>query len=112
MEKLFSLEYGIGGVCVLLTLMVLLRVAEFVWKMVERKGKISEETLETLVRAVRESTVAMKFQDQRLKSIEDAVSELPKIKTDLRRFYAAMKEIAGDQWPAIRDEILKDGFTI
>lgn len=112
MDKLFSLEYGIGGVCVLLTLMVLLRVGEFVWRIVERKEKLSEKTLEELVHAVRESTVAMKFIDERLKLIESNVSEIPKLKTDLRRFYAAMKEVAGDKWPAIRDEIVKDGFTL
>jgi hypothetical protein len=112
MEKLFSLEYGIGGVCVLLTLMVLLRVGEFVWKIVERKEKVSEKTLEELVHAVREASISMKFIDERLKLIEAAVSEIPKMKTDLRRFYAAMKEVAGDKWPSIRDEITKDGFTL
>lgn len=116
MEKLFSLEYGIGGVCVLLTLMVLLRVGEFVWKIVERKEKVSEKTIENLIRSVQDNTVALQFLDarfdQRLKNIEASIAELPKLKTDLRRFYAAMKEIAGDKWPAIREEITKDGFTL
>lgn len=112
MEKLFSLEYGIGGVCVLLTVMVLLKVGEFLWALREKKESSSEIALQNLTEAVQNNTVATQLMDHRLASLEHAISEFPKFKTDLRRFYAAIKEIAGDKWPAIRDEIVKDGFDI
>lgn len=94
MEKLFTLEYGIGGVCVLLTIQVLVRVAEFVMKARAKKEEVSEKTVEELVQAVRD--------------LKATVADLPKFKTDIRRFYAAIKHVSGDRWPAIRDEIMKD----
>lgn len=94
MDKLFTLEYGIGGVCVLLTIQVLVRVAEFVMKTRAQKEELSEKTVKELVLAV--------------KTLETTVADLPKFKTDIRRFYAAIKHVSGDRWPAIRDEIMKD----
>jgi len=112
MAKLFSLEYGIGGICVLLTLMVLIRVGEFVWKLQQKKEQLSEKTVGDLTRAVQENTVETKTLGQRIVHLEGALGEVTKLKTDVRRFYSAIKELAGDRWPAIRDEITKDGFTI
>lgn len=112
MEHLFTLEYGIGGACVLLTLTILMKVGEFLWKLKEQKDHLSEATMQSLIRAVQENTGAMQLLEHRLRTLEANMSEVPKLKTDLRRFYAAVKEIAGERWPAIRDEIVKDGFDI
>lgn len=112
MEKLFSLEYGIAGACVLLTLMIFLKVGEFLWHLKEVRENISEQTTKELIAAVQQNTVATQLLEHRLLVMEEAISEVPKLKTDLRRFYSAIKEIAGDKWPAIRDEIVKDGFDI
>ena len=112
MEKILSLEYGVGGVCVLLTLMVLLKVGEFLWKMRERKDTLSETAIQDLTAAVESSTRAMQHLDLRLQHMEKSIAELPKFKTDIRRFYSAIKEVAGEKWPAIRDEIMKDEFTL
>jgi hypothetical protein len=112
MEKLFSLEYGIGGICVILTISVLVRVAEFVWGLREKKDSLSETTITKLTVAMQENTLAVKHLDCRLETLERSVSDLPKIKTDLRRFYSALKSLSGDRWPAIRDEIMKDDFSL
>lgn len=111
MEKLFSLEYGVGGMCVLLTLMVLLKVAEFLWNLREKKESMSEAAIKNLTQAVEANTKATQHLDGRLQFLEKSLSELPKFKTDIRRFYAAIKEVAGDKWPRIRDEIMKDEFS-
>lgn len=112
MEKVLSLQYGIGGVCVLLTLMVLLKVGEFLWKLREKKDVLSESAIHDLTAAVESSTRAMQHLDSRLQHIEKTIAEIPKFKTDIRRFYAAIKEVAGPAWPQIRDEIMKDEFTL
>lgn len=112
MEKMLSLEYGVGGACVLLTLMVLLKVGEFLWKLKEKKDSLSEAAIRDLTAAVESSTAATKHLDSRLQHLEKAIAEIPKFKTDIRRFYAAIKEVAGDKWPSIRDEIMKDEFSL
>lgn len=112
MEKFLSLEYGVAGICVMLTILVLTNVAKFVWSLAKEKEKLSETTIKELIAAVEKSTATIKHLDDRLVSLEKAVAELPKFKTDIRRFYAAIKEVSGDRWPKIRDEILKDEFTL
>lgn len=109
MEDLFSLKYGIGGICALLTISILFKVAEFVWKIREKKEMSSDMAMVDLTKAVQECTLTMKVLDIRLKAMEMANSEFPKLRNDLRRVFTAMKEIAGDKWPMVRDEIMKDG---
>lgn len=108
MEKFFSIEYGIAGICVMLTIMVLTRVAEFAWGLREKKETLSEASIEKLASAVENNTKAIQALIQRLERVETLVSEIPKFKTDVRRFYSAIKELAGEDWPKIRDEIMKD----
>src|ERR1700689_4714361 len=112
MDKIFSLEYGVGGVCVLLTIMVLMKVGEFVWSVREKRESLSESAITELTKAVQQNTVALQFLEMRLKALELSVTEFPKLKNDIRRFYTAMKEIAGERWADIRDEIMKDGFNV
>lgn len=112
MEKAFTLEYGVGGLCVLITLGILVKVAEILLRVREKKESFSDSSLAELTKALQANTTAMQFFDLRLKAIEVSTSEMPKLKTDIRRFYSAMKEIAGERWPAIRDEIMKDAFTV
>lgn len=111
MEDVFSLKYGIAGICVLLTIMTLFRVAEFLWRLKEKREMSSDIAIVDLTKAVQECTYTLKTLDMRLLAIETANSEFPKLRNDLRRIYGAMKEIAGDRWPSIRDEIMKDGFS-
>lgn len=106
--KAMSLEYGIAGVCVLLTLMILIRVAEFVWKLHQKKEAVSEETMRQLVDEVRKNTVAVQLLEHRLHTIETSFSELPKLKLDLRRSFSAIKTLAGNRWASIREDLMKD----
>lgn len=112
MENLFSLEYGVGGACVLLTIMILIKVAEFLWKLREKRETVSEQAIKALTKAVQENTIANQFLELRMKTLEGTISEVPKMRNDLRRFYAAIKELAGpDKWLEIRDQIMKDDFS-
>lgn len=111
MEDALSLKYGVGGLCVLLTIMVLLKVAEFAWKTKEEREQLSEKTVRELTKAVQENTIATQFLELRMKTLEGTFSEVPKLRNDLRRFYGAIKSLAGDRWLEIREEIMKDEFS-
>lgn len=101
MEDLFSLKYGIAGVCILLTLQSLMKMAEFLWGLREKKDSVSEA-------AIKELTLAMEANTKEIHLLKTAVGELPKFKKDVRRFYTAIKTLAGDEWPDIRKELLED----
>jgi uncharacterized coiled-coil protein SlyX len=101
-DKLFELQNSVAGVCIVLLLLVLMKVGEFLWKMKEKKESLSEKAIERLSHAVVENTAAIKH-------LEMSLGELPKFKTDIRRFYAALKILAGDEWVQIRKEIMEEG---
>ncbi len=105
MEKLFSPEYGVAGICVLLTINILVKLGEFLWSLKQKKESASDATIEKLIQTVKENTYAIEH-------LEKSVSELPKMKTDLRRFFAAVKAISGDKWSQIKKEILEDDLIL
>lgn len=111
MGNLFTLEYGVAGVCVLLTISVLLRVGEFVLKARAQKESASEDAVKALTKAVVENTAALEGLNRRMAELERVLGDLPRLKNDIRRSFAAIKEVAGPDWPRIRDEIMKDEFT-
>jgi len=88
MEKFFGTEYGLVGVCVVLTLHLLWRVALFVY---EFKKKVD---------------------DTDKNETHELVVEVKKMRRDLRRFYSAIRILAGDEWPKIRQEIMQDDFAL
>lgn len=97
----FDLKYGVAGVCVLLTLFILLEVFKFLWSLREKKDSVSDRELSKLTAAMKEATASIKH-------LELSMGELQKLKIDIRRFYTAVKAIAGPKWPEIRDEILAE----
>lgn len=105
MEEMLSTKYGIAGICIMLTLMVLIEVGKFLWNVREKKDSLSDT-------AIKELTEAVKHLDVRICEFEKTISDLPKFKVDMRRFYAAIKEVAGERWPTIREEIMRDDFTL
>ncbi len=111
MEKLFNLDYGIAGICVILTIQLLVKLGEFLWHLQMKKETLSEAAIKKLTQAVEENTFAAKHLDMRINSLEKALGDLPKFKTDIRRFYTAVKSLAGDKWPAIKKEILEDDIA-
>jgi hypothetical protein len=107
-----SQDYGIVGIFVMLTLFVLLKIGEFLWQLRQKKETATDAAILNLTVAVKENTDSHKQLQCEVKRLETMISELPKFKTDVRRFYAAIKFVAGERWPEIRDEILKDEFTL
>lgn len=96
------------AVCVLLSFQVLAGVVKFLWGLKEKKDQLSEQSVQKLALSMEQNTEAVGHLEGRLKSLESSLAEIPKIKIDLRRYYLALKMIAGEDWPAVREEITKD----
>lgn len=105
MEELFVSKYGVVGVFILLTIHLLWKVAMFVWELKSKKDSATEDTVAALVEAVDDVTDEMN-------ELKDVLGEVKKLRVDLRRFYSAIKILAGDKWPRIRDEMLKEDFEL
>lgn len=88
-------------IVVLIFAYITLRLVEFFWKQYKQKDERTEQLISELTEAVRENTIS-------IKSLDNHMSEFPKIKTDLNRMYSAVKMMAGDDWPRIRKEIMDD----
>lgn len=112
LEKILSGEHGVVGLCVLLALGLIIRLIEFLWKIKEQKDKLSESSITDLTNAMKGNTIAIEHLDVRFQGLERTISDFPKLRNDMRRLYSAIKELAGDRWPKIRDEIMKDDFNL
>ena len=114
MDKLIAAfsQSGVSGllvaVCVLLTFNVLGKVAFFLWNLKLSRDKISEESIKRLTEAMASNTVTTQKNTEEIARLEQALAEIPKLKLDLRRAFSAIKEVAGDEWPKIRKEIMED----
>lgn len=111
MEHMFSLEYGVTGVVIMLAIHLLVKVGEFLWGLKEKKESASEQAVLELTKAVEDLTDSSKLLDVRIRSLESSLSELPKIKVDIRRFYTAVKIMSGEKWPDIRKQITEDDLS-
>lgn len=98
MDHLLDTEHGLptllASLSVVASLHVFLKIGEFLWRWRENKDRISDETVRKLIASIDELKIA--------------VSDLPKLKTDVRRYYHALKVLAGSKWPQVRAEILKE----
>lgn len=105
-------EYGLAGICILLTISILVKVGEFLWKLREKKESASDEAVKSLILAVNKNTFAIEHLEGKFQGLEKTLSEFPKIKVDLRRYFQAMKLVSGDQWPEIRKQIMEDEIIL
>jgi hypothetical protein len=104
-ESLIDTKNGVAGLIaslvVVLALQLMLRVGEFVWKIIKKKSELSEKTVQKLIVTVESNTDA-------IKKLESRVGDIDKIRLDLRRSYAAIKFMAGDKWKDVRSVIMGD----
>ena len=94
MKELISLESTLAGVFIM-------QVLKFVWDIVKKKQDHSEDTMKY-------NTVAVQTLTASLDKLKEQISEIPKMKTDIKRSFTAHKIIAGDKWPEIRKEIMEE----
>lgn len=103
-----SVNGMLSAISIILALQLFFRVGEFLWKIVKDKHAITDTTMKKLTTAVYENTDTLKHLEGEIRRLESALSELPKLKTDMRRLFNAAKIMAGPDWSEIRDEIMKD----
>ena len=84
MDNLLDAHYGLPAICVLLVLQLLFKVGEFLWEVIKKKDEVSE------------------------KSISELTASIQKLSLDLRRVFAAVKILAGDDWKHIRKSIMDE----
>lgn len=95
------------GLCVLISLNLFTKVGAFLWNMKQSKDKLTEEGVARLTRAVGVNTLTTEKNTQQIAELQKALTEIPKIKLDLRRSFAAMKILAGERWQEIRKDIME-----
>jgi hypothetical protein len=103
MEEILN-AHGAVAICIILTAHLLFKVVEFLWSIKEKRDQLSEATVSELVKTVQRL-------DATLHEIKGQLSDLPKFKKDMNRCWAAVKEIAGDKWPAIRRVVMDEEIS-
>lgn len=101
----------LAAIVVMLGLHLLARLGEFLWKVKEKRDAITESGLDRLSTAVQQNTYAAQKLETRINALEHTISDISKFKLDLRRLYAAVKHLSGDQWSTIRKEIMDEETT-
>lgn len=91
----------LAAICVIGTLHLVFKLAEFTWKMIEKRSEISESTMKSLVSSVQRL-------DSTIRQIEKDLTDIPKFKKDIERCFRAMKLLAGDKWPEIRRSLSEE----
>lgn len=105
-------QSGVSGAlvaaCLLLSFNLLFGLVKFLWGMKEKNDRLSKKGIENLASAMERNTKAIEHLDTRIKSFEQTMAEFPKFKLDMRRLYLAVKAVAGDKWPKIREDMMRD----
>lgn len=111
-SDLIDVKHGISGllvsVCIILSLQLVVKVGEFLWKLKEKKDSASEEAIKNLTKALENNTETTRHLDVRLSKLETSLDGHVKLRKDVRRAFSAVKLVAGDRWPEIMKEILED----
>ncbi len=108
MEELIKTSSPVIALVVLVALHLVVRVGQFLWTFKEKKDAITESGIEELSKAVRACTATIEKLECRIKSVEVMITDVNKIKVDLRRAYVAIRLITGDRWTQIRKIIMEE----
>lgn len=102
-------DSGTPGILAALAVIGALRLVayffDFVWKLRERKDAAVQRGLHSLSVAVQQNTAATVALDTRLKTLEVTLATAARTKIDVRRLFAIVKILAGDDWDAIRRQV-------
>lgn len=108
MENLLEPKYGIAGILIFLCLHLIWRVIEFWIKIKDKREEASEASILDLSKEIKELNKNMMKLELRLDSTDRLLADLPKIKMDLIRFFAALKQVTGENWKEIRKFIMEE----
>ena len=95
--ELLSLKNSLAGIMLIMVLNILLVIAKAVWDFMKRKVDTSENT-------TKQNTDAIIALTASVQALQKEIAVIPKVQTDLKRSFLALKKLAGDNWPEIKKE--------
>ena len=101
----------LATIAVVMILNLIFRIGSFAYEILKKKVQVSEETMLANTNAISSLNATMQKIEFRLGNVEGALSDNPKMKTDLRRCFTAMKLLAGAEWNTISKIITDDEYN-
>jgi hypothetical protein len=96
------------GIIVLLALNLIMRIGEFVFKLIEKKSHGTDTQIKEITMALTQNTDAVREVRVHLSVIQQELLEVKKFKSDSDMLFTAIKVIAGEKWPEVRKAIQED----
>lgn len=100
-ELLDSKHVTLVSICVVLSLHLVFKLIEFLWKLREKKDLASETAITKLTETLDKTNF-------RLEKLESSLDGQVKLRRDVRRSFQAVKILSGDQWPTIMNKIVEE----
>ena len=98
----------IVSIIILLALNLFAKLGSFVFDLLKKKADTTERAMGKMTLALQENSKALEQLKSEIASIHKELSDVGKLRLDLRRYYGALKLLAKEDWPKIRDEIMKE----
>lgn len=112
MGELIDTQHGssslLAGIAVVLCLHLIFKVGEFLWNMLKKKSELSDLSVERLTNALKVNTSAVEKLEHEINRVKQDLSQIPHLKRSLNRAFSAIKMMAGEEWPKIREGIVDD----
>lgn len=109
LSKTSSASQFVSVLCILFCFNIVFNVGKFLWEMLSKKSELSEQSIKELIEALLSNTESVKRLEFRINEMESVLAQIPQMKANLRRSFAAIKAIAGkERWAEIREEIMHD----
>lgn len=111
------IEFGgtpglLAAITVMLACHLLFKIGDFLWKFKKEKDTVTERSITHLSSTMQHNTSAMENLESRIKTLEHTIADVTRFKSEIRRLYAAIKLIAGDEWAVIRQSIAEDDLVL
>jgi hypothetical protein len=98
----------LAAITVMIGLNLVVEIGKTLWRIREKRDAVTESGIDKLSKAVDLNTAASQQLENRIKTLELTLTDISKIKIDLRRLYMAVKIMSGDSWETIRKKIMDD----
>lgn len=114
MPNFIDTEHGVATLLACIVVVTALRlvfsVGQFAWAIIKERSSLKEDTVKNLIVTLNENTRAMDRLEFRMSKVEEDLTQMPKLKLDLRRAFISIKHLAGKDWPTIRKMLMEEGM--
>lgn len=84
------------------------KVFTFVYEIIKEKQKDAEKDTTNLEDLLAKNITVVRQLESDIKMVQDTLAQIPKLQKDLRRYYTAIKYLAGNDWPTISKVIVEE----